>query len=625
MFLKKRLKLKTKIKMKKLTRFLGVMIIAAAIAVGSTAHALTQAQANAIIAALGLTGSQASVIQALVVGGGSTVVSTTFTSNLTIGSTGSEVVALQDLLISRGHLVMPAGVSKGYFGPLTQQALAKMQAANGISPAVGYFGPITRNFVNSLVVVTPPTTTPTTPTTPALQGGAGAINVSNTSVDVESEVSEGSSENVLAFRVEAEDSDVQILNIRVVVKNTDAPNSNRRPDRYLDEIAIYMGSKKVGSVDPRDLTRDGNVYSRNVSLDNAIVREGASNRATFYVVFKALNNIDSLDMATASFDVDVENIRFKDGSGAILTAGTNPAGVSGVTFTDPASQGDVRIRISLGSGNPTERTIQVNEFSTTNNVTLLEFRLKAEARDMLVESLDVDLVSTLSDLDEILADVKLMRGTTTLADVSSFASSTTETITFDLYDDLEIDEDETVTLKVVARLLKKDGNFVNGATLRASLDNSSVIAEDQQGNSITNFTGSANGYEQKLLVEGAEIEFVSSASSATNNTNTSRDFTLVFDVTAVGQDVTVNRTSFTSTGVEFTVEGAGTNTTSQSLSSNASLSGGVYTVFEGQTRRFTLTVNVTTNTTGPKRIVLDGVSGDAPVTVIESVTATVNQ
>ncbi|HMP67571.1 MAG TPA: hypothetical protein PKA60_02370, partial [Candidatus Paceibacterota bacterium] len=90
--------------MKKLTRFLGVMIIAAAIAVGSTAHALTQAQANAIIAALGLTGSQASVIQALVVGG-SPVSSTTFTVDLTIGSTGSDVVALQDLLISRGHLV----------------------------------------------------------------------------------------------------------------------------------------------------------------------------------------------------------------------------------------------------------------------------------------------------------------------------------------------------------------------------------------------------------------------------------------------------------------------------------------------------------------------------------------
>ncbi len=70
-----------------------------------------------------------------------------YTRDLTIGSTGSDVAELQAFLVSKGYLVMPAGVSMGYFGSLTQAALASYQAASGIAPAAGYFGPITRAAV----------------------------------------------------------------------------------------------------------------------------------------------------------------------------------------------------------------------------------------------------------------------------------------------------------------------------------------------------------------------------------------------------------------------------------------------------------------------------------------------
>jgi peptidoglycan hydrolase-like protein with peptidoglycan-binding domain len=79
--------------------------------------------------------------------------STTFTRDLDVGSTGEDVKALQQYLNSMGFTIASAGVgSPGnettYFGALTRNALAKFQAANGISPAVGYFGPLTRSFVN---------------------------------------------------------------------------------------------------------------------------------------------------------------------------------------------------------------------------------------------------------------------------------------------------------------------------------------------------------------------------------------------------------------------------------------------------------------------------------------------
>lgn len=86
-----------------------------------------------------------------------TIASTTttfFTRNLTIGSSGVDVRALQQYLNDNGFALATSGVgSPGrettYFGPLTKMGLAKFQMANSISPAVGYFGPITRRFINS--------------------------------------------------------------------------------------------------------------------------------------------------------------------------------------------------------------------------------------------------------------------------------------------------------------------------------------------------------------------------------------------------------------------------------------------------------------------------------------------
>ena len=77
-----------------------------------------------------------------------------FKSNLTIGSLGSEVKALQEFLNARGYTIAASGPgSPGNettrFGALTKAALAKYQKAKGITPAVGYFGPMTRTAVNS--------------------------------------------------------------------------------------------------------------------------------------------------------------------------------------------------------------------------------------------------------------------------------------------------------------------------------------------------------------------------------------------------------------------------------------------------------------------------------------------
>lgn len=70
-----------------------------------------------------------------------------FSADLTLGSTGAEVTALQNFLIGKGYTIT-AGAT-GYFGTQTKAALASYQTASGILPSSGYFGPLTRMKVNA--------------------------------------------------------------------------------------------------------------------------------------------------------------------------------------------------------------------------------------------------------------------------------------------------------------------------------------------------------------------------------------------------------------------------------------------------------------------------------------------
>lgn len=72
-----------------------------------------------------------------------------FNRDLTIGSSGADVIQLQKIMVARGYLVMPKNTAYGYFGGLTRSAVIKYQVEYGIKPSVGYFGPITRKHLNS--------------------------------------------------------------------------------------------------------------------------------------------------------------------------------------------------------------------------------------------------------------------------------------------------------------------------------------------------------------------------------------------------------------------------------------------------------------------------------------------
>jgi peptidoglycan hydrolase-like protein with peptidoglycan-binding domain len=70
----------------------------------------------------------------------------TFTVQLELGDSGSDVSALQTFLASDSS-VYPEGIVSGYFGALTQAAVKRYQSKVGL-PAVGRVGPMTIAALN---------------------------------------------------------------------------------------------------------------------------------------------------------------------------------------------------------------------------------------------------------------------------------------------------------------------------------------------------------------------------------------------------------------------------------------------------------------------------------------------
>lgn len=127
-----------------------------------SASGLSASQVQSILAVLASFDADAATIASVkaslegtpVTGSATSAAVGVFKANLTIGSLGNEVKALQEYLNAHGYQVASSGPgSPGSettrFGSLTKAALIKFQKAKGITPAVGYFGPITRAAVNS--------------------------------------------------------------------------------------------------------------------------------------------------------------------------------------------------------------------------------------------------------------------------------------------------------------------------------------------------------------------------------------------------------------------------------------------------------------------------------------------
>jgi peptidoglycan hydrolase-like protein with peptidoglycan-binding domain len=157
------------------------------------AAGLTEAQIQAIMGVLSSFGADASVVQNVNTSlhGGTPNLSTTniptntvatpITRRLEEGMRGSDVLGLQQFLISEG--LLPVSAATGYFGPMTEAAVQNYQAQEGIvssgSPETtgyGVVGPQTMSHIGPIVAppiapVPPGTYPPNVGSIPPIQGG----------------------------------------------------------------------------------------------------------------------------------------------------------------------------------------------------------------------------------------------------------------------------------------------------------------------------------------------------------------------------------------------------------------------------------------------------------------------
>lgn len=489
--------------------------------------------------------------------------------NLMQGSSGQEVMDLQAALNAAGYT--PVLSVDGSFGPMTKAAVMWYQSAHGLT-ADGVVGPMTSASVNGVVVG------PSVPGCPAgavfnymtgdpcddsdddsndgdLDGGAGSITVESLSSFSGEDVGEGEEDvEVLALEVEADDgSDVEVTSMKVEFVQGTAADSEDLTD-YADSISIWFNGEKVGEDDASDFSESSDVWTKSISLDGAIIDAGDTEE--FTVAVTALDNLDSGDIDTDAWTVDVLNVRFEDADGAIITEDTDSDTLEqSFDFDSFASAADVELKAALHDDSPEAMVVNIDDSDDTDDVELMKFTLEAEGSDINVNDIPIKLTTVGADVDDIITSIRLVSGDDEWSESLSSATTTTLTLVFDDLD-ITIEEGDEMEFTVVADINDTASTLDEGDTAKAELTTSNVDdidADDQSGEELSSseLTGSALGDEMSFYDIGIMVEFVSTSEEANIN-DSSVDDTAEFHVT-------YKVTAFD--GTIYVADGAGTATT----------------------------------------------------------------
>ena len=473
---------------------------AVAIPASAATTAELTAQINALLA-------QIAQLQAQI-GGGSVVAGTTFTTDLTVGSRGPGVTALQQWLVGKGLLTMPAGVAYGYFGNLTKSAVAAYQTSVGITPAVGYFGPITRAKVNATVVVTPPVTPPGTVvpvgaiTTP---GAEGTIAATESSAGTVSTVYEGDSQApILGIKVEATGSDMAVQRIKFDLDEDVTASDTKFYNKIYKKLYITEGGNVLASIDLNSttVTKDGSDYFVTIAGFNSVVPKGSSK--IYLIKADVYGAIDSADYNTETYTIAVaaSGVRAVDGAGIDQYSGTTAIAATptvAATLSDSAT-----LTISLNSSTPKKTDAVCTGGSSENEcdkLSVLVFDMKAEKDSAKITDMNIAVAKAGTGGATASTTVYLYEGSTLLANAT--VGSLNTAVFSDLDYTIAKDVTKTFTVKVDIRNANKTiSNFT------ASASSTGITDENSVGDSVTD-SGTATGNQVGVLSVGPEFTLVS--------------------------------------------------------------------------------------------------------------------
>ena len=500
---------------------------------GAVTIAELQAQINALMA-------QLASLQ-----GGSSASGVAITSDLTVGSSGSQVSALQSALVAQGHLVMPAGVAMGYFGSLTKAAVMKWQAANGV-PSTGYFGPLSRAKYNGSAGGTVPGSTVggTTIGSITTVGVEGTITVSkNPSPASGTKVYEGDQKvKVLGIKLEPKLSDVKVERIKVDMDTVSGGNNDQDIyNKIADTIYVMDESGNVlasSALNSSTVVKDGTDYFITITGFNYVVAKNTVK--VLYVALSAQSSFDSTYNGDSwSLGIPAEGVRATDGAGINLYGPTTAFTNSFTTEGDLADS--ATLTVSTNSGTPQDQEVMCTLSSTEDECDRLElvsFDVKAEKDNVVITDLDAYLAKTGTGTATS-STAYLYEGSTLVGSATILNQSPNAGISVRFSDiDYSVSKDSTKTLSLQVDI--QDAT-IGASTYTASTTASLITAENSNG---TSATVSGNGIGESVTVRkiGPVFTLVSKAISyagtpgfAGATTTAKADF--VIRMKAVGADI----------------------------------------------------------------------------------------
>lgn len=577
--------------------------------------ALTQTQKEALMA-LGFTSSQIAALEGLSMGGGSSCSgSYVHTMTLKVGSKGSQVAAMQSVV---------GATADGNFGPMTKSKVMAFQSSKGLV-ADGVVGPATgAALANASANCGNNGGSDNGSSGSAdLNGDFGSINdVNELSQYNNEEVGEGQDDiTVLGFEVEADnDGDIMIQSVKVSFDSTGNTGSDNLDD-YVSEVTVWFKGKQVGSADVDEFSENGNVFSKTIALNNtAVVR--ADDTEKFMVAVSASNTFDSSDISGDSWTVDVDSLRFVDGSGVVTTeTGYDLDGMDvAINFVSYSAAADTELKISTDSDSPEADVVIVDDSSSTDDVVLLKGKLRLEGTsDVVIDEFPVTFSPVGANINVIAESLKLViDGEEYTESVASISDGTSGTVTFDNLD-FDMNAGDTIEFEVLADITDLDGStFAEGDSLEANVtsDNRDLMdVENEEGDQLSDSSeksGTANGEAQEFRTEGVMVSLVSTSTSVTAGNSSNDDlgkFIIKYKVKAIGDSVYVSSAAAASltTAGDGTVAGVersgtatvgGVSVTVVNTTDDDQTANGNYLIEEGEEETFEMTVTVQLPTAG---------------------------
>jgi len=505
-------------------KYLVVLGLVMAFSLVSVASAATldelQAQVNALLAQIAAMSGTTTTASGSV---------PTITMNLTIGSKGDEVTALQMYLEDEGYLVMPVGVDYGYFGALTKAAVVKWQAANGVSPASGYFGPISRA---ALAAIVPSTTGGSTSAGALCPNGMTLASNCTTAPAVGATVSAG---------LDQADGSAS-LSLDSYVSNTTVKKGETK-DVYAVEVQATVGKVAINRFDVHMTVKPWLYFSKLVLKDtsgNIIAEKTISSKndvteitagSDYLIRFEDINyvvspNDDKILVVAATVLSTTDKIVTGTDVSVGIEVGTNGVRtLNGKGYTDSLSETTGRtitlsasgsignILARLSSATPAAGIIVTSTSGETSDKTLGKVEFKAENQNATVDT----LVFTLKNSDGQAFSTLFKRIWLEEADgTKHYADSVATTSTFSTLD-FSLAKDTWTGLTIKADIADAD-DFTNGvmASTTMAVSASTIVGYDSNDSTLTaNGGNTVTTNNVTLLQSGASLS--SLVKSVSNN------------------------------------------------------------------------------------------------------------